>query len=264
MFRYREDRLPVLIIVFLFLLDVTVFFAIQNRWFIVAWFSFSVFPKMAISAWNHHHQHLSTFRNKYLNRALEFVYTLHTGMTTNVWILHHNLGHHVNYLDQTKDESRWKRKDGSKMGMIEYTLVTALTGYTRALQVARKHPRYQSGLFKMGVITLGFLGVLAYYNWFNTVFVFVLPMLGGYLTTCWHTYFHHAGLDTDDHFHASYNITHKWYNILTGNLGYHTAHHMKQGLHWSKLPEFHKEIEAQIPEHLYRLPSVPLRWLPSR
>ena len=56
--------------------------------------------------------------------------------------------------------------------------------------------------------------------------------------TAWHTYFHHAGLDTQDDYEASHNIVHKWYNILTGNLGYHTAHHIRGGMHWSKLPEF--------------------------
>ncbi|MCB0319781.1 MAG: fatty acid desaturase, partial [Bdellovibrionales bacterium] len=79
----------------------------------------------------------------------------------------------------------------------------------------------------------------------------------------WHTYFHHAGLDTEDHLEASYNIMHKWYNIITGNLGYHTAHHMKQALHWSKLPEYHKSIEDKIPPHLFREPAIPVKWLPS-
>ena len=41
------------------------------------------------------------------------------------------------------------------------------------------------------------------------------------------------------------------YNLLTGNLGYHTAHHHKQGLHWSRLPELHEKIKDKIPENLY-------------
>ena len=31
-------------------------------------------------------------------------------------------------------------------------------------------------------------------------------------------------------------------NILTGNLGYHSAHHKKQNLHWSLLPEYHLKL----------------------
>ncbi len=263
-FRYEEDRIPVLLFVYFFLADLAVFSYLENRYLVVLWCLLGIGPKVAICAWNHHHQHVPTFRNKYLNRMLEFVYTLHTGITTNTWVLHHNLGHHLHYLDQKKDESGWMRADGTKMGELEYTLKIALTGYTRAWKVGKKHPRYQTGLVKMGTIILAFLAVCLWYNWFNALFVFVIPMAIGYIATCWHTYFHHAGLDTDDHLEASYNIMHKWYNKFTGNLGYHTAHHMKQGLHWSKLPEFHETIKDKIPSHLYRLPAPPVRWLPAK
>jgi fatty acid desaturase len=199
-----------------------------------------------------------------LNRLLEVVYTYQTGITTNAWVLHHNLGHHVNYLDQTKDESGWKRKDGSIMGEFEYTVRLALTGYTTALKVGRKHPKYKRGLFTVGTFCFAMLTLAFWYNWFNALMVFALPMLAGYIVTCWHTYSHHAGLDTDNHFEASYNIMHKWYNTFTGNLGYHTAHHFKQAVHWSKLPELHEEIKDKIPSHLYKLPDAPIRWLPEK
>lgn len=115
----------------------------------------------------------------------------------------------------------------------------------------------------MGALVLCALAVLFYFNWVNALLVFALPMLIGYVATCWATYFHHCGLDTDDHLQASYNITHKWYNRLTGNLGYHTAHHMKQALHWSKLPEYHASIADKIPAHLYRSPTFPFCLMPA-
>jgi fatty acid desaturase len=84
-----------------------------------------------------------------------------------------------------------------------------------------------------------------------------------FLLTCWSTYDQHAGLDADEPLAASYNITHKWYNILTGNVGYHTAHHLSPHLHWSKLPAFHRTIQDRIPAHLYREPGPPIKWLPA-
>ena len=263
LFRYPEDRLPVLLIVGLSLADLTLFFLSDNRWLITGWVLIGLAPKACICAWNHHHQHVATFRYVILNRALEIIYALHTGITTNAWVLHHVLGHHLNYLDQDKDESGWRRSDGRTMGTLEYTLTIAVTGYPRAWQLANRHTRYRTAFLGMGALTLVLLITLLYVNTFNTICLFLIPMVVGYVSTCWHTYYHHAGLNTSNHHEASYNIVHKWYNILTGNLGYHTAHHMKAGLHWSKLPAYHEEIAGSIPPNLYRVPCFPFRWMPA-
>lgn len=249
-FRYKEDRIPVLIITSVFVADLLFFFLVDSLATVTIWASFAMVMKLFICAWNHHHQHCPTFKQKICNRLLEIVYTFHTGVTTNVWVLHHNLGHHVNYLDQEKDESRWKRKDGTQMGVIEYTLMTAITGYPRSFKVGQKYPKYKKDLVSMGLINLAILCLMLWYKPAHATILFVIPMLIAYLGTCGTTYFHHAGLDTDDHLEASHNVTHRLYNKITGNLGYHTAHHMKQGLHWSKLPEYHRSLEAKIKPEL--------------
>lgn len=261
-FRYPADVVPTFLIVLLTILDFIVFFQTKSVWFLLLWLVLVTFPKVCICSWNHHHQHLNTFYNKYLNRVIEFIYALHTGVTTNAWVLHHNLGHHLNYLDQSKDESAWKRKDGSTMGEMEYTLVNAAKAYFRAFRVGTKHPKYQRGFLLMGTFVAVFLMAAAYSNWLNTLIVFAVPMFFGYLVTVSHTYSHHAGLDTDDHLEASHNILHKWYNIMTGNLGYHTAHHIKPGVHWSQLPKYHSSIKDKIPSELFVEPPIPFKWFP--
>ena len=255
--------LPVLCIVTLSLLDLLVFFEARSVWMLAAWLVLVIGPKACICSWNHHHQHLFTFHQAVLNRLLEICYAFHTGITTNAWVLHHVVGHHVNYLDQTKDESAWKRRDGTTMGEWEYTAVIALTGYLRALGVSWRYPRHQPAFFGMGLIVLALLGAAFVFNPLNALFVFAIPMVAGYVITCWHTYCHHAGLDTQNPYEASHNIMHRTYNILTGNLGYHTAHHVKPKLHWSKLPEFHATIADRIPDHLYIEPFFPMNLLPA-
>lgn len=249
-FRYKEDRLPVFLFVSLFVADLAVYGAVSNILVLVAWMGAGLFAKIFIAAWNHHHQHVNTFRQVWLNRLLEIVYMFHTGISTNVWVLHHNLGHHLHYLDQEKDESGWMRKDGTAMSAWEYTWTIALTGYPRAIRVAMKHPKFQRSLTGMGIVNAGILAVLLWHNPLSAMMVFVIPMVAIYVGTCWNTYYHHAGLDTENELHASHNVTNRLYNILSGNLGLHTAHHMKQGVHWSKLPELHKSIEHQIPPEL--------------
>jgi len=260
-FRYKEDRLPVLLITGLFALDLVLYLHATSMLTLAFWLLLVTGPKACICAWNHHHQHLPTFYQNILNRALEIIYALHTGISTHAWVLHHNLGHHLNYLDQSKDESRWKRTDGRTMTELEYTLKIAITGYLRAFKVGRAHPKYQTAFLGMALVVLSLVALFIYYNWINALFIFVIPMFIGYLITCWHTYAHHAGLDSDNHFEASHNIMHQFYNVMTGNLGYHTAHHIKPGIHWSRLPEFHTTIKDKIPAHLFVEPPLAFRIL---
>ena len=260
-FRYREDCIPVAIFVFYFGLDLIVFFTAESLWFVVLWMLLGIVPKALICSWNHHHQHVFTFRSRLLNRLVELMYGFQTGVVSNAWVLHHVLGHHVNYLDQGTDESRWKTRAGRRMGAVEYSLAVSLTAYPRAAQVGRRHPHHLKTFLLMSGLTLCFLAFFFYYNWVNALFIFAFPMMISLYITVWHTYYHHSGLDSSDDFEASYNITDKWYNRLTGNLGYHTAHHDRPALHWSKLPDFHRRIESKIPSQLYRRSPPPLRWL---
>jgi fatty acid desaturase len=252
LFKHPEDRLPVAIAVGLTSLDFAAYFHLRSPWLLVGYWLLMMIPKGILSAWNHHHQHVLTFRSTLLNRMLELCYALHTGMTTNTWVLHHVLGHHQNFLDQTKDESRWKRGSGQAMGMLEYTVNIAATAYPRAYRVGRRHARYQREFLLYGAITALVLVALVCAKPLQGLMLFVLPMLTSMLYTAWVTYDHHAGLESDDHFQASYNIMNRWFNRLTGNLGYHTAHHHRQGVHWSRLPELHARIAHNIPAHLFR------------
>ena len=61
-----------------------------------------------------------------------------------------------------------------------------------------------------------------------------------------------SGIESQDDFLASYNNMNPIFNFLCGNLGYHTAHHYKQGVHWSELPQLHEEIKDKIPKALFR------------
>jgi fatty acid desaturase len=252
MFRFPADRIPVLGVLAFSALDFLVYFNVDRVSLLIVYAVLMILPKGIICAWNHHHQHTMTFHSRWLNRLLEFFYALHTGVTTNLWVLHHVLGHHRNFLDQARDESGWKRRSGQRMGALEYTCTIALTAYIRGYRVGRKFPRLQREFILYGLSTAAGLLLLCWLRPVPALLVFVLPMVISLLFTAWVTYDHHSGLDTDDQFEASYNNTNPLFNFLTGNLGYHTAHHYKQGLHWSKLPELHASIAHRIPRQLQR------------
>lgn len=246
-FKYSADHWPVTIILLLSIVDFVMYFAIDNLLVFTGYYLIMIIPKGIISAWNHHHQHVLTLRNNALNRLLEFFYALHTGVTTHLWRLHHVLGHHQNFLDQEKDESRWRRKDGSQMGVVEYTLNVAITAYPRGFRVGKQHPKLLTSFLMFTAITFAFVAVMVWHKPVAGIFLFILPMITSLIFTAYVTYEHHAGLDTENEFTASYNSLNPLFNRLTGNLGYHTAHHYKQGVHWSNLPQLHATIADKIP-----------------
>jgi fatty acid desaturase len=252
LFKHEKDRLPVFLIVSLSALDWVAYFLLDSVWWLAGYWLLFLIPKGIISAWNHHHQHVLTFRTTSLNRLYELCLALHSGITSNLWVLHHSLGHHVNFLNQEKDESRWKRRSGKPMGMLEYTVNVAVTAYFRAYKVGKRYPRHQRVYLIWTAITFILLATVLVHRPFSALFIFALPMATSLLFTTWVTYDHHAGLESDEQFEASYNIMNRWFNILTGNLGYHTAHHYRQAVHWSKLPQLHLTIAEKIPPHLYR------------
>lgn len=252
MFKNSADRWPVFFILSLSALDFALYFLVSNPYLLGLYFYLMIIPKSQICAWNHHHQHAPTFKHVIPNRILEFFYALHTGVTTNLWVLHHVHGHHNNFLDQDKDESRWTRRDGKQMGELEYSLKITATAYYRGYQVGKQHPRDQRAFILFSILTFAILAGLIAYKPVAGLFLFVLPMIMGLFLTAWATYEHHAGLNTENEFEASFNNLNRWYNLFTGNLGYHTAHHYKGGLHWSKLPQLHEKIKHNIPDELIR------------
>ncbi|VAW47288.1 hypothetical protein MNBD_GAMMA03-1292, partial [hydrothermal vent metagenome] len=163
MFKTSADKKPVFIILLFTVVDFIAYFYLESTWLLALYWLLMMIPKGLISAWNHHHQHSHVFKSNVLNRILEFFYALHTGVTTNLWVLHHNLGHHRNFLDQSKDESRWKRANGATMGMLEYTLNVALTAYPRGYQVGKKYPKLQKQFIVYGLITFALLTTLTLY-----------------------------------------------------------------------------------------------------
>lgn len=257
LFRYSEDRVPIACFLALFAIDVTIYLTVDAWWLLATWFVLGILPKACVCAFNHHHQHVPVFHSALANRLLEVVYGLHTGITSHGWVLHHSLGHHVNYLDQTLDESRWQRRDGTKMGELEYSVDVAITAYPRAFGVGARYPRQRRIFVAMGLLTLALVVTLVALRPLPGLFVFVLAPAFSLFGTAWATYCHHAGRSTETHFVACNNILQSFYNKATGNLGYHTAHHYKPGVHWSRLPQLHDEIAHLIPGDAYIAPGWP-------
>ena len=251
-FKYKADIIPISIFISLFLIDIYMYVLEISGFALWAYFLFSIFSKWCIFPWNHHHQHVFTFTKPLLNRLLELMYWFQTGIFWYGWVLHHNLWHHAHYQDQAKDESAWKSITGKRYHPIVYTLVVGGSAFYRAWNAGKKHKKIQSYFIAMFFLQISLLWGLIMMKPLQWVMIFLIPMLLEFLWTIYITYHHHSWLEDEDPYKSSYNILNPWYNLLTGNLGYHTAHHLKGWLHWSKLPDFHKTIEHKIDKKYYK------------
>jgi len=249
--RYTIDRFTVFWVLLFFSVQLTVWY-FAAPWLAAVLAVPLYFASMMSASIHHNHQHVNVFRKPWMNRVFELPLTLQTGVGPYTWVLHHNLGHHLNYLEQRDyekgvDESRWLRKSGSKMGRLEYSAFLFVKHHFDVYQVGKKHPRVYRNYLLMRIPLYGLLALLFWLNPANTLILFLALPLVTLFHTCSATYEHHSGLETKDHLLASRNNTNKLYNLLSQNLGYHTAHHMRPGLHWSELPAFHEQIVAGIP-----------------
>lgn len=255
-FKYKEDRIPFTIIGTFFIIDLIYYFNVDSLPLLLAWMVVCIVFKGITAAWNHNHQHHNTFKQPWLNRAVEILFGMYTGICGYAWVLHHNIGHHVNYLDQTKDESAWKNSKGEKMRRLRYSFEIFITSYYRCFIVGLKHPKVLRKFLAMTSLTGAIMIGLTLYRPIPALIVLWIPCVLSLLITADSTYWHHSGLDSEDHWGASRNTLDSiCFNVLTGNFGYHTAHHYRGGLHWTKLPALHEEIKHKIPDHCYLKPT---------
>lgn len=247
-YRYREDRLPSLIIATILAIQLATFFLVDSLWMVagimLALLSLSALP----GSISHNHHHVPTFMAPWMNRVYEVILFLETGIPPYAWTLHHNVGHHKDYLDQSKDPSNWRLPDGRVMSRVRYDVTGALRIYPEIWRIGRDYPELFRRFKVWSTVSLLVLGAFIALDPLKALVLFVLPMPVMYLGLLDNTYMQHSDLDTSSHFTASRNTTSRLYNLISWNLGYHTAHHLKPYVHWSRLPALDATLAHRMPD----------------
>lgn len=248
MYRHKADRLPSAIVLLFFGVQLATFFLAESLWTVAAVMMVLLSLSALPGSIAHNHHHAPTFLSPWLNRGYEVILFLATGITPYSWTIHHNIGHHKDYLDQDKDPANWRLPDGSVMSRIRYDVVGALRIYPEIVRIGRDYPELFRRWKVWSTVSLLVLGVFMVLDPLKALVLFVLPMPVMYLGLLDNTYMQHSDLDTSSHLTASRNTTSRLYNLISWNLGYHTAHHLKPHVHWSRLPALDAEIRHRMPE----------------
>lgn len=261
LFRHRADIPAALYVLAVFALQLAVFFLVDDLRIAAGYAFVLTIAQVSCGAICHNHHHVNLFTWRPANRLIEVVMYLQTGTSPYSWTLHHNIGHHHEYLHPERDPSAWTHRDGRRMSRLYYDFVQAARIYPEIWKIGRSHPilfaRFQRMFVVSNLVLLGFVLL----DPLMALIVFVLPMLALLVLLLDNTYLQHSGLALDNHLVASRNVENRLYNLTSWNLGYHAAHHVRPGLHWSELPALHQQIRDQIPPYLittsvFGLPSA--------
>lgn len=253
--RHSSDAWALALVASVLAVQLWVFFRVANPWSALAGVA-ALFPLQSVTiACVHYQHHRAVFSSGLLNRLYEIVLFLETGLPPYLLTLHHNLGHHREYLSPATDTLRWRHPSGEPMTLRTYLWLNLRDLVPHTVAVGRKHPSVLAKLRWLLLPALLPLIALLAIDPPKALLVFVLPMFVNVLNTIRIGYQQHAGLDTSDQLTASRNQGGRLYNLLTFNSGYHTAHHLKPGLHWSELARLHDEIRDSIPPALVHEPA---------
>ncbi len=208
----------------------------------------------------HNHNHCPTFANKRMNALFGNWISLQYGFPTFAWIPTHNLNHHK-YVNTEGDATiTWRYTNRHNVGVAAtYFFVSAYFQQypTKAFieKTKVKNPALWRRIqvqyaFWIGSYVALLVLALRLHGLKTGLFVFVMTVALPAVISLWtvHLFNYEQHVHTDpwsEHNHSR-NFVSPTLNFLLFNNGFHTAHHEKPGLHWSKLADAHAKIADQI------------------
>ena len=203
----------------------------------------------------HLHVHRSFTNSRVLNRIIDIALGTVTGMTSANWRIQHVFGHHrrqdENYTLRSLD---WTLERYSLRGALAYSFGNIGVTYWRPLEEAYRQGLgagvktpidYRAAFFEQ-VLFMVFFGALLIFNPRLTL-AFLLPWyVVIFAMTRYVDYLNHYGC-TDEGMNFANNCLSRSFNWRINNFGYHTAHHIEPGAHWTTLPQIHAKVADLIP-----------------
>lgn len=199
----------------------------------------------------HNHQHLSMWKNKWLNQITDFWLTIFHGFPVFSWIPTHNSNHHV-YVNGEEDRIRtYRYRHGDNL----FTLLTYPTWVASAqakyifsfyLKQQKANPvLFWKYTLQFSILAI-WLAVAFYIDWQKALVLVIIPQQIAQYFVFMFNYLQHVHTDLKSEFNHSRNFTGSVVNFIFLNNGYHTVHHVNAGWHWSVLKEKHDNIAEKI------------------
>lgn len=194
----------------------------------------------------HNHMHRPVFHGRFWNGLFQIVLMFGSGQPPTGIVTAHNERHHghpeseYDFVRTSLVRSRWNFVN---LLAFPFLSVAAMIREKPNDLVRWKSSRphlYRQALLERSVFYT-VLTALLVLDWRATLLFLVLPWICAQLMLVGVNLLQHQDCDVDSDYDHSRNVTGAFSNWFLLNNGYHTAHHLRPSLHWSLLPDFHRD-----------------------
>jgi fatty acid desaturase len=209
-----------------------------------------VFMVVIMNTSMHHHTHVPIFRNSHLNRVYELILSAATFMPFQFWkythLVHHRYNNDVPVNGVVKDPLSFYRfgKDGKPenfwsyvvMGLVRDLSGEAVNDLRNTCSTKYAFNQHTKARSEKLAILFFMLTIMIVSFWYAVYYMLVVIL--ALLVNNANSYGeHYQAVDPSDFRCDSVGSYSVWFNFLCFNSGFHQEHHVKPGLHWTRLPE---------------------------
>ncbi len=212
------------------------------------------FLSIAVSVITHNHNHVRIWKWDIMNTLQDWWLTVFYGFPVFAWIPTHNKNHHKmnNRLGDYTITYRFSEKN-NLITLLSYPTISgfyqqkAIRDYLKD-QYKNNRERFFLSIAQYVILIL-WIGAALLIDWRKAILFVIIPQQISLFSVLIFNYVQHVHADEESRWNHSRNFT-GFLNFMLFNNGLHTIHHETAGLHWSKTPEEHKNIEHLIDNSL--------------
>ncbi|MCC6876901.1 MAG: fatty acid desaturase [Sandaracinaceae bacterium] len=221
----------------------------MSTWQVVAVFVAMCLSCFVMATIVHNTLHVPVFRSRALNKLYQVVLTVGQGHPVSAFVPGHNFSHHLHtatardIMRPTQLTFRWNLLNQL---LFFFRVVPEIMSSERrwAAKMRRENPAwFRQYLIENAALYTMRISLLLYDFWAGVIFIAIPHFYGHWGVVGANVYQHDGCVVGHEHDHSR-SFTGWLLNFVLFNNGYHAAHHMKPGLHWSQLPDYHAKHVA--------------------
>jgi fatty acid desaturase len=205
---------------------------------------------VTVAVMSHNHNHLPMWKNNTLNTLTGWWLSCFYGFPVWAWVPTHNKNHHrMNNKEGDYTITYRISEANNLLTLLTYPAISAfyqqfvLKDYLKEVKMKNRKQYYHC--IAQIVVLLLFVAVGLIIDWKKALLYIIIPQQMSGFSVLIFNYVQHVHADEESEIDHSRNFV-GILNFFLLNNGYHTVHHEKAGIHWSKTAEEHKKIAHLI------------------